>query len=352
MASRLQRFRILLLVTMALGALVVAGCGDDEDDSGGEAQAQQKAKIPDVPFESPEKDLPTDYPDPKQEDLTIGVLNPLRSSEVVKLVMDATVQQIEDLGGEAIELDAKQIPDLQVTQLQQLINQKVDAIAMVPIAGPDLLGPLLAKAEKAGIPVIGVDVSPGKPGKVPGFTSQVSQQHDLRTYLQAKAAAEDLGPGAKVGQIGYAVAVPIFEFSEPRTKYWAEKFGLEVVDKVESPQDTVEAGQKAADALLAKNPDIEGVLGYTDPPAIGAALAARAAGRDVKTYGINGTPLGQAALENGRMTGTVYYHPEDVGRTLARGAYDAAQGTKIPPVVNVGDPMMILRKDNLDEVSK
>ena len=205
----------------------------------------------------------------------------------------------------------------------------MDAIGILPIAGPELLGPLMAKAGKAGIPVIGVDVSPGEPGPLPGFASQVWQRRDRMVYLQVKTAAEQLGSGAKIGRVGFAIPVPVFQFAEARTKYWAKRFGLNLVDEVKSPADTVDAAQEVAAGLLAKNPEIVGVLGYNDEGAIGAALAARAAGRnDVKTYGIIGGSLAASSLTNARLTATVRFDGADMGRKLAMGSTTPPRGRR------------------------
>jgi ABC-type sugar transport system substrate-binding protein len=264
-------------------------------------------------------------------------------------MFDAAKEQVANLGGESIELDNEGSPDKQVSQLEQLINRKVDAIGIAPIARPELLAPLLARAAKAGIPVVGLEVTPGVPEKVPGFASQVWQQRDRLIYLQAKAAADALGPGAKVATISLAIPAPLWIFSEQRTKHWLEAFGLDIVDSVQSANDTVEGGERAASALLANHPDLDGVVGYQDEAAIGAALAARSAGQDVKTFGITAASLGRGALANGRLTASVYADFADEGRKLAQGLYDAAQGTKVPPVVLSGKPI-IVSQDNLDDI--
>jgi ABC-type sugar transport system substrate-binding protein len=348
-----RRLLRLILVPLAAGLLLAAGCGDDEDASGGGGSKAADAEAPDVPFaNSPENGVADTLPEPKPAKLRIGLVNPNRATEVLTNIFDAAKADIEELGGEAIEYDAKLNPDAQVSQLQQLINQDVDAIAFVPIAPPELLGPVIKQAGQKKIPVVALEALPGKKGPLPGFAIDLWQRRDYMVYLQVKAARAELGAGAKVGQIGFAVPAPVFEFSEPRTEYWARQFDLEIVDKVESPNDTVEGGQRSATELLTKHPDIEGILGYNDEPAIGAALAARAAGRDdLKTFGINGSSLGRSSIESGRLTASVFFDPEAYGSQVATATYDAAQGAKLPPEVLVGEPV-IITKDNVDEIGK
>ncbi len=361
-----KSMRVMAALALAVLSLVVVACG--EDDAGGQAatqggqsatqagettgQATQAAtEVAEVPFtDSPESGLPTSYPDPKPEDLTIGLLNPRGASEILANTFDSAKAEIKRLGGKAVELDAEQNPDRQITQFEQLVNQKVDAIVAYPIAEPKLLRPVLEKAAKANIPVVGIDLTPGEAIEVPGFATQLWRGHDKGSYLQVKAAAEALGPGAKLGEIGFAIPVPLFEYTEARRHHWADKFGLEIVDTVDSPEDTIDSAQEVAAGLLAGNPDIDGVLGYVEEAAIGAYLAARDAGRnDLKTFGRNGTSVGVAGIDSGRLAATVHHDSARTGTEAVKAAYDAAQGTEIPPVVVVDDPF-IVTADNLDEI--
>lgn len=346
--------RRLILAALSAAVLGLAACGgDDADDGSGSSEGESGATeaVAEVPFEgSPENGLPTSYPEPEPEDLTIGLLNPRRASEVLANMFDAAKEQVEELGGESIELDAEQDPDLQVSQFEQLINQEVDAIVAFPIAEPKLIRPVLEKAGKAGIPVVGIDITPGETDPVPGFASQVSRAHDETSYLQVKAAAEALGPGAKVAEVNFALPVPLFEYTEARRAHWAEQFGLEIVDSVENPVDTIDSAQEVSAGMIAANPDIEGVLGYVEEAAIGAQLAAREAGReDLQTFGRNGTSVGISAIESGRLTATAFQNFGDAGREVVKAAYDAVQGVEIPPVV-LADKPFLLTEDNLDEV--
>ena len=200
------------------------------------------------------------------------------------------------------------------------------------------------------MPVVGLEVTPAMPGPVPGFATQVSQGRDHMVYLQIKAAAEELGPGAKVGLIGIALPIPLFEFAAERQRYWADKFGFEIVDEAKSANDTTEGGQQAATGLIARNPDLEGIIGYNDEPAIGAALAARGAGRpDIKTFGVLAGSLGKTAIRSGRLTASVYFDPSAEGRILAQGLLNVAQGQEVPPVVLTDAVPFIVTKQTVDE---
>jgi ribose transport system substrate-binding protein len=346
MQIKSSRFAVPVVVAV-LGLILMAGFGDDDESAGAETAAADSVE---VKFsDSPEIGLPTEYPPVERGDYTVGLLNPSRSTEFLTLVFDAAKAKVEELGGTPIELDAALSPDAQVSQFEQLINRKVDAIAMVPIAGPNVLGPLLQKAAQAKIPVIGYDVTPGVPRPAPGFASQIWQQRDKQVYLQVRAAAETLPRGSEIAQIGLALPVPLFEFTYERQRHWAREFGLKIVDKADSKSDTTAGAEAPAAGLIARHADLAGILGYNDEPAIAAALAARAAGRrDFKTFGMTGASLARGALANDRLTASVYVDPIDLGEKAAEGAYAAAEGKKLPPVVLAGKPY-IVTKENADD---
>lgn len=342
-----QTMRCLcLLVMLALGA-AASGSASTRTATGTSAASARC----NVPFAgSVESGLPTRYPTPKAKHLTIGLLDPNRSTEVLSTMFDAAKAEIKKLGGHAIELDAQLDPDTQVRQFESLLDQKVDAISGYGILGPSVLAPLLKKAAAAQIPVVLPDLTPGSRAKVPGVISQIWQGRDRLAYLQAKAACQMLPAHAKVALIGLAVPVPLFQYMAKEQQRWARKFGLNIVATAQSPNDTVSGGQQAATGLLARYPDLQGILGYNDEPAIGAALAARSAGRqDVKTFGVEAGSLGRSAIKNGRLTASVFLDARDEGTKMAMALYDAAEGVKIPSLVSSGHPYIVTSK-NVDAV--
>lgn len=350
----MHRKPIAVAIVAAIASLVLAACGGDDDGSSGEQGEGngEEASATTVEFTgSVESDLPTSYPDPEPADLKIGLLSPSQMSEIVTAQFDPAVETVEELGGEAILLDAQQDPDRQVSQFQQLLNEKVDAIGVVPIADPKLLQPLLERAAEAKIPVVGIEVTPGMTEPVPGFASQVWQARDRMAYLQVRAAAEELGSGAKIGRVNFALPVPLFEYFKERQEFWAEEFGLEIVDEVNAESDAIDSTQQAATGLVAGNRDMTGILGFVAEAAIGASLAAREAGRDdVRAFGVNAVSAALEAIKSGRLAATVKEDAAAIGIEFAKGLYDAAQGVEIPPVVVPGE-QFIVTEENVEEAS-
>ncbi len=356
MMMHLQRFKLSFSAALVVVgvALLATACGSDNsstaasETSSGDTTA---VAINDVPFTgSPETGVPNELPEPKHEALTIGLLNPCGATEICRNIYDGATEQVEEYGGTAVELDARENPDTQVSQFEQLINQGVDAIAITPIAGPELLAPILKRAAQSNIPVVAMEGLPGHVGPVPGFATDIWQQRDKMVYLEVKAAAEALGKGAKVGLITFHLPVPLFVFGAERTRYWADKFDLEIIDEVKSKDTSPDGSQVPATGMLAQNPEMEGILTYIDESAIGAALAARSAGRDIGTFSpCCAGSTGRNAIESGRITATVFMDGAAQGRAGVKAAYLAAQGEELPPEVLSGEPF-IVTKENVGEL--
>jgi ribose transport system substrate-binding protein len=336
----------LWLAALVVGAaLALAACGSDDDNANpGSASGGGAGRVPDVPFEgSLEQGLPTSYDKPQPEELTIGLLVPLEAIETVKAVADATEAEVERLGGHVVRLDANGDPETQVSQAEQVIAQGVDGIAFPFILPAPTLPKVMARADAQGIPAVGVEVDVTTKDPVAGFASQIWTGRDETSYLQARAAAEALGEGAKVAQIGIALPVNTLQYGIERARFWAGKFGLKVVGQADAaPAGDIASGEQAMTQLLSKYPDAKGVIAFNDDTAVGAASAARAAGAtDLRFFGYAGGTLGLDAVADGRLTATVQAPAVAAGQQLAWGIYDAIEGRKIPTVIDVPKPVLV-----------
>ena len=63
---------------------------------------------------------------------------------------------------------------------------------------------------------------------------------------------------------------------------------MTVLGTQDNPTDDVTGGEKAGNALIQRYSDMDAVIGYNDPSAIGAVMAARGAGKTLTVIGLNG----------------------------------------------------------------
>ncbi len=226
---------------------------------------------------------PAAYPKPKIKSgftCSIGYQNPLAANESLQYMQKAAVAQAKALKCKLIVLDDALDVDKQVSNMQQLLAQKVKAIVFYPL-DPKATTPVLAQAKKAGVPVVAIDRTSAT-RRLPvtaGIAAQVWQGRDIQAFLQVQALAK-AKPGAKVGLIGIGAPVPAFKYLNAREKAYATKAGLTVVGTQDNASDDVTGGEKAGNALIQRYADMDAVIAYNDPSAVGAVIAARAVGQE------------------------------------------------------------------------
>jgi ribose transport system substrate-binding protein len=344
----MKRFIGALLVPAAALLLMVgaAGCGgDDDDDAAGTtsgATTETTGGSGDVAFTcSLETSVPVGYDEPDDGDFRLAYLHPLGGNEFLDTLGRAMKLETEKLGGTWVQLDAKGDVDTQVSQFQQIVAQDVDGIFVFAL-DPGSVQPALRRAKAKKIPVITIDLTFDSTTEIGLFDSQIWQRRDEAAYLGAQEMADRVDDGAEVATIDFAVQVPSIVFSIERAKYWAEKFGLQVVGNATNPSDDIAGGEKAMTTILGKFPDIAGVIGYNDPSAIGAAAAARSQGKtDLVFGGQNGGSDAFVALKAGRLSYSAKLDPPSMGKFAAWGLYNLLQGKTVPKTVKAEAPEIV-----------
>ena len=302
------------------------------------------------PYTGPERGLPVAMPKvtKKNADVRIGfqVVADNESNVAAVKLMKAEAKR---LGIELMILYNHVRADKQVTDFDQMLAQKVDGIIFYPL-DPKAVRPSIAKAKRAGIPLFAQDaILPGQ--KAPAdITSTIISGRDHQAYLQVKEMAR-IRPGGKIVVIGLGLPVAALEYYVRRVRFWAGKAGLEVLGRVDNPTDNEAGAEQAMRGALGRFPDIDGIIAYNDPSALGAYAAARAAGkRDVAAIGNNGGSDGRAGVERGRLAATVQVDWPGQVVELMKGAYIRATspGTQLPRVL-LGRTVLV-NKSNLKRV--
>jgi ribose transport system substrate-binding protein len=274
-------------------------------------------------YDGPLKALPTSYPEPSKQDLKIGFLQPLGANETVGTLQKFVEKHVAALGGTTIAYDAEEQPDKQVTQLEQLLNQGVKAIIVFPVDA-SALNPVIAKAKTAGVPVVGIEVDPDGGTNIGNYATQVVQGRDQHAYVHACVMAK-LHPGGEVAVVGSAAPVPSLASYVTRVTFWAKKFGLNLVGTASNQTDDVAGGATAAGGILSNHPNLQGIMAYNDPTAIGAHTAARTQSRDLTVFGVNGGSDAFAAIKDGKEDLSLQHHLDEWSKQLVAAAYDAVQ---------------------------
>ena len=355
------RSALALLLAVAI-PLTLAACGSSDDDGGSTAAAAgstaaqttstSASETAEVVYDGPEADLPKTFPEPVKRDgysFTIGYPNPSRAVPTLAAQEDAVRAEVARLGGRVIATDAQFSVQKQVSDFEQLLSQRVDAIILSSL-DPNSLTPLLEKARAQGVPVFVNDV-PYR-ADLPfqdGFTAEILTGNDISAYNRAKLLA-DTQPGAKYGLIGVGIPAPMLDYIVRQVRYWGDRFGLEYVDRVDARLDTPEDGATAATALLAKQPDLDAIFTVSDSVGLGAATAVRtSANPDIKVIANGATASAIEGVRSGDLFATFAASPAELHRQLVWAAYNTLtrQNSDQPRQV-VLDGGTIVTRENAD----
>jgi ribose transport system substrate-binding protein len=284
------------------------------------------------------------------DSFTVGISNPQAAQPILKLTQDSFTQAAQQEGIAVKALDAALDPAKQVTDVDQLVAQHVDAIVVYPLDA-NSLKPALDRAEKAGIKIIGwaALASPTSPAGV--YSTSVDTGGSYRgSKLLGDYVKEQLGGSGRVLGVGLATPVPALETMVSQYKATVtEGTDIDWLGRVDNTTDDIAGAQKVvATALTKYQNNVQAIMAYNDSSAIGAAVAAKAAGlSDVVIVGQNGDEDGVKAVQDGRMSATVDLVPWRTGLILATLTRAVLDGKTVPTYVT--SPSELYTKANLGD---
>lgn len=276
--------------------------------------------------------------------LKIGVSLPEAQNPFYVAMGKSIVATLDKRGIEAILLSANADVNEQVSNIQDLIAAKVDAILMSPL---DLEGPAPAvqAAHAAGIPIfmIARRLDDKYKNLWKGFIG-----FDLSEVgaLKGEWVVKNLKPGKLAMLLGPAGSLFAVE-QERGFRRVVEPKGFKVAWAQNSTQ-TRENGLKLAEDALVAHPDVIAIYGSNDDMALGAAQAVKAAGLKGKVHvlGTNGSPPALAAVHREDMAATVLLDPVSWGRQGADVTADFVQKGISPASQNVMLKSELVTPDN------
>jgi ribose transport system substrate-binding protein len=256
---------------------------------------------------------------------------------------------------DTVVLDAGGDVARQIAQMEDLIQQKVDAIIIWPTNGEAVI-PAVRKAHQAGIPVIVTNSNIAEQGFdfVASFSGPDNITQGLRSAEIMCDKFKDMGieNEARVvqisGQPGYTTAIERAKGFEDRLPEVCPNVTL-----VETqPGDwNREKSQKVMEAFLVKYDDIDGVYAGDDNMGVGALNAAKAAGREgIIFVGATNFAVGYEAMGRGEYWGSIYQSPVDDAKAALKTALDILAGKDVP-FLNYFDTPKITQ-DNMSEFTK
>lgn len=243
--------------------------------------------------------------------------------------------------------------NLQISQVETFINDKVDAIVLLPFDGAALT-PVALKAMQAGITVINVDREFDSPfaarSTVLGDNHGMGVSAGMYVCDRLKGKAD-----AVVAEIAGIDSLPL---TQDRSRGFAEALagcGLKVANRV-AAEFTVESGERAAANLLQAAPRIDAIWNHDDDQGVGVTAAIKNSGR-TEFFMVGGAGsanvMREIKADNGPHKATVIY-PSTQGADGIRLARLAVQNKSLGDLVEVEIPRQVqlyapvVTKDNVD----
>ncbi|MEV0635897.1 substrate-binding domain-containing protein [Streptomyces sp. NPDC050619] len=299
-----SRFSRLALSGLAIGAMAVAtACGTDGSESVGSGSGGGK---------------------------TVAFGSPVMAQEGQQDISKGFKSGAAGLGWKAKTYDANLSADTQVSNVQTMIDQHVDALAAWALDENAIAG-AYAAAKGAEIPVIGIN-SAGTAGASTVWWEVYSCESGgiLDQLADLFATAK---PHGKIAVMGFPVK-SIVGMTDCFTAA-AKRAGLTIVSQQDNTQNTSSGASALAQDLLSAHPDIAGFWSFNDSTALGVSSAVIAAGKKVYTpespngilvTGSNGDTSAIAALKSGTLTASVDTDPYCTGVAAVAAMQAAIKG--------------------------
>lgn len=265
-----------------------------------------------------------------QEVKKIGLAVPNLQADFFNQIKIGVENYGKEKGIEVIVVDAKNDTATQVSQVQDLLTQGIDAFIYIP-AGAAAAAVPTRLAREAGIPVINVDRFPeGEPGDTFIGGEGIESSYQVCSEVIKRAG----GAGKMVIIHGQKGTTPEVDRTEGCMRAIGENTGVELVDQQWSNQWSPDEGFSIAQNMLTAHPDITMIFGQADGLAMGAAKAVDVAGLSDKIiiggYDGDGAALEYLAKCEGPFVVTATQSTRRMGVLAVDSAIAVAAGEPVP----------------------
>lgn len=281
------------------------------------------------------------------KDLRIGVALANFDLNFISILRTQMAKEMEKEQIQGQFEDAKGDVAVQVQQVENFINQGVDAIILNPV---DTQGvkPMMDAAKRANIPLIFVNRKPEV--ELSGKMAYVGSDSLLGGRMEMEALAKRMNYKGNVAILMGALSA---EEARQRTKATEEVIAkykeMKVVEKQSAQWMRNEAVDVTSSWLLSGD-KIDAIAANNDEMAIGAIMALNQSGKkDILVAGIDGTPDALQFIKSGKLALTVFQDAAGQGKgavTMAKQVLDGKNADKFMWI-----PYQVVTQDNYAEFS-
>lgn len=318
-----KRVMAAMLAGVMVCSLALAGCGSSKDSSEKKDAGDDKSSKG------------------KKYGFTCMTMN----NPFFTTIEESIRKEVEANGDELITLDTKQDIATQIQQVEDMINQGIDALFLCPVDSEGI-SPALDMLEEADIPVINFDTDVTDADKVD--TILVSN-NEYAGQVVGEAMAKKYPEGGKIAILDAPYAEACVQRVEGFLKGLGDnKDKFEIVSQQNGKGDTAES-LPIAENIIQANPDLIGFFCINDPSALGAYSAVESAALTDKiaVFGCDGSPDAKKSIAEGGMAGTGAQSPINIGKQCVEAAEKILAGESVDKEIKVDT--FLITKDNVDE---
>lgn len=250
----------------------------------------------------------------------------------------------KELGVEVIVVAPPSETDVQaqISQIEDLIAQKVSGIALAP-TDPAALGPVVDQAKEAGIPVVFVDGAGTNEG-VPFVGTNNLAGGKLAGEFMCKNLPKDSEVAILQGVMTTTNGADRYNGA----KEALEACGMKIVSAQPADWDRAK-GLAVTETILSGNPNLAGIFGSNDNMALGAVEALKAAEKlnKIMVVGYDANPDAANSILAGEMTASIAQAPGRMAGLGIQSLVDMKAGKKVELVTDPGTVLVI--KDNAND---
>lgn len=227
----------------------------------------------------------------------------------------------------------------QVEVIDDLINQGIDALCVIPI-DPGAIEASLQNAMEKGIAVVTHEASNQKNTlfDIEAFTAE-----DFGKAIM-DAVAKEMGEEGKYAMmVAYTTSTTHMEYANAQYKHQQEKYPkMELINGGEIPtaesEESIDTAYNRAREILQANPDLKGFTGVAATDTPGIAMAVEELGMDVGVVGV-GTPNELSAfVKSGAVSTVKLWDPKMAGYAMCSLASKILSGEEIGEGSDLGVP--------------
>ena len=267
----------------------------------------------------------------KKHSKVIGVSLLNRGHLFYKDLEEGLIAEADKAGYELIVASADFDLGKQISQIEDFVARKVDAIVLCPVDSRGV-GPGVGTAVQANIPVFTADIA----AENAPVLCHIASDNVAGGRLAGEFLAKQLGGKGAIAIINQPAVTSVLDRVQGFKEALANYPGITIVADVNGQGVRDRALQAAADVLQAHQ-DLKGIFGINDDSALGALDACEQFRRsDLAIVGYDATPPAVDAIRrNSPLKADVVQYPKKIGSATIEMIRKHFAGEKVPKIFPV-----------------